>query len=149
MLLCSLRASYETALEFDCRPGLKFLVQKVAQLKSAANLYKQAGAAWSLIAMTLFEVCVTRVRAFAKEDERAVSTERIKRALEGQQRDRNTAHGFTSCDVTRDSGGAREGAAGGLLAPEVGLAFFVDLHNLFVDICELYIDILVDKDGAR
>ena len=26
-------------------------------------------------------------------------------------------------------------------------AFFVDLHNLFLDICELYVDIVVDKDG--
>ncbi len=52
--------STQVGLEFDSRPGLKFLVQKVAQLNNAANLYKQAGAAWSLTAITLFDLCLAR-----------------------------------------------------------------------------------------
>ena len=56
------RASYHSGIEFDSRTGLKFLLQKVAQLNKAANLYKQAGAAWNLIALTLFELCLVQIR---------------------------------------------------------------------------------------
>ena len=56
------RASYHSGIEFDSWPGLKFLLQKVAQLNKAANLYKQAGAAWNLIALTLFELCLVQIR---------------------------------------------------------------------------------------
>ena len=55
-------ASYHSGIEFDSRPGLKFLLQKVAQLNKAANLYKQAGAAWNLMALTLFELCLVQIR---------------------------------------------------------------------------------------
>jgi hypothetical protein len=48
ILLSSLQQSYNMALSFDGRPGLKFLMQKVAQLQRAANLYRQAGAAWTI-----------------------------------------------------------------------------------------------------
>ena len=136
MLLCSLRASYHSALEFDCRPGLKFLVQKVSQLSNAANLYKQAGAAWSLIAMTLFELCQ------AKLESAKVDIEEIKKALEAQQKRKNT-HQFSSLqedEVTREDTGKS------ILE---GNKFFVDLHNLFLEICELYVDIIVDKDGTH
>lgn len=47
-LLAALDVSYYAALQFDARPGLKFLVQKVAGLDSAANLYRQAAAAWTI-----------------------------------------------------------------------------------------------------
>lgn len=135
MLLCSLRLSYQTGLEFDCRPGLKFLVQKVAQLPKAANLYKQAGAAWSMIALTLFELCLARL------DSAEIKAEEIKEALESQRRNRNT-HQFSS---VQDHEVSRDGAALPGLASNN--AFFIDLHNLFLDICELYVDILVDKHG--
>lgn len=57
-LLSCLEMSYNTAVEFDSRPGLKFLLQKVAQLERAANLYRQAGAAWTINLITLFDLCI-------------------------------------------------------------------------------------------
>ncbi|XP_024084809.1 brefeldin A-inhibited guanine nucleotide-exchange protein 3 isoform X1 [Cimex lectularius] len=57
-LLSCLELSYNTAVEFDSRPGLKFLLQKVAQLERAANLYRQAGAAWTINLITLFDLCI-------------------------------------------------------------------------------------------
>jgi brefeldin A-inhibited guanine nucleotide-exchange protein 3 len=54
ILLSSLQQSYNMALSFDGRPGLKFLMQKVAQLQRAANLYRQAGAAWTIKVTSLF-----------------------------------------------------------------------------------------------
>ena len=41
ILLECLESSYKTASEFDMRPGLKFLIQKVAHADVAANMYKQ------------------------------------------------------------------------------------------------------------
>ncbi len=98
MLLCALRSSYHTSIEFDSRPGLKFLVQKVAQLSKAANMYKQAGAAWNLIALTLFELCLVQIKTRAD-----VTSERIKKCLETHQRTRNTT--FAS---VQDDGVCRE-----------------------------------------
>lgn len=59
-LLKCLELSYATAVEFDSRPGLKFLLQKVAQLDRAANLYRQAGAAWTINLITLFDLCICK-----------------------------------------------------------------------------------------
>lgn len=142
MLLCSLRFSYQTSLEFDSRPGLKFLVQKVAQLNNAANLYKQAGASWSLIALTLFDLCAARLKV------KKITSEEIKHCLDQQQKAKNTAKtgqftGVQECQVSRDQDGDAT-AQPDLTATD---DFFLDLHNLFLDICELYVDIVVDKDG--
>ncbi|KAL1122023.1 hypothetical protein AAG570_003429 [Ranatra chinensis] len=60
-LLSCLELSYSTAVEFDSRPGLKFLIQKVAELDRAANLYRQAGAAWTIGLIALFDLCLHKV----------------------------------------------------------------------------------------
>lgn len=139
MILCSLRFSHQSALEFDCRPGMKFLVQKVAQLSNAANLYKQAGASWCLMALTLFHLCLIRLR------NPEVTAQEIKRCLEQEHRNRNTSQfsAVQNCKVSK------EGEAEALITESVSTTneFFVDLHNLFLDICELYVDIIVDKEG--
>lgn len=56
-LLGCLRNSYKLACEFDLRPGLKFLVQKVAHTPVAVNLYKQAGASMVFYIHTLIKIC--------------------------------------------------------------------------------------------
>ncbi|XP_053398071.1 brefeldin A-inhibited guanine nucleotide-exchange protein 3-like [Mercenaria mercenaria] len=56
-LLECLRNSYKLACEFDTRPGLKFLVQKVAHTPVAVNLYKQAGASMVFYIHTLIKIC--------------------------------------------------------------------------------------------
>ncbi|TRY76541.1 hypothetical protein TCAL_00090 [Tigriopus californicus] len=139
MILCSLRFSHQSALEFDCRPGMKFLVQKVAQLSNAANLYKQAGASWCLMALTLFHLCLARLR------DSEVTPKEIKRSLEQEHRNRNTSQ-FSAVQTGKVS---KEGEADTLIIESVSTTneFFVDLHNLFLDICELYVDIIVDKEG--
>ena len=138
MLLCSLKSSYITGLEFDSRPGLKFLVQKVTQLNNVANLYKQVGASWSIIALTLFDLCMKRLQTCN------VTADDIKKDLRMQQKTRNTSQ-FSSVqddEVTKDQ------EDGGRSLTENN-RFFVDLHNLFLELCELYVDILVDKDNTR
>ncbi|XP_037082195.1 brefeldin A-inhibited guanine nucleotide-exchange protein 3-like [Pollicipes pollicipes] len=59
-LLDGLAGSQRAALHFDARPGLKFLVQKVSGAERAANLYKQAGASWTLRAVSLLDVVTER-----------------------------------------------------------------------------------------
>ena len=52
-----LRNSYKIACDFDLRPGLKFLLQKVAHTPVAVNLYKQAGASMVFYIHTLIKIC--------------------------------------------------------------------------------------------
>ncbi|XP_076076319.1 brefeldin A-inhibited guanine nucleotide-exchange protein 3-like isoform X2 [Mytilus galloprovincialis] len=54
-----LRQSYKLAAEFDSRPGLKFLIQKVARTEVAVNLYKQAGASMIFYLHTLLQICIS------------------------------------------------------------------------------------------
>ncbi|KAK3098836.1 hypothetical protein FSP39_023524 [Pinctada imbricata] len=56
MLQC-LRNAYRLAVEFDSRPGLKFLIQKVAKTEVAVNLYKQTGASMVFYIHTLIHIC--------------------------------------------------------------------------------------------
>ncbi|CAL1539457.1 unnamed protein product [Lymnaea stagnalis] len=55
--LCALHDVYKVAQDFDARPGLKFLLQKVACLDVAANLYKQAASAILFHVHALVEIC--------------------------------------------------------------------------------------------
>ncbi|XP_050677037.1 brefeldin A-inhibited guanine nucleotide-exchange protein 3 [Leptidea sinapis] len=64
LLLKSLDLSYTRAMQFDSRPGLKFLVQKVSNLDYAANLYKQTSSAWLIKIIALTEIFYTGVLKF-------------------------------------------------------------------------------------
>ncbi|GFN83267.1 Brefeldin a-inhibited guanine nucleotide-exchange protein 3-like [Plakobranchus ocellatus] len=53
----ALEATFRVAQDFDARPGLKFLLQKVASLETAANLYKTAATAVLFQVHSLIQVC--------------------------------------------------------------------------------------------
>lgn len=59
-LLC-LDASFAVAVEFDRRPGLKFLLQKVFSSPVSTNLYKQAVTCWTFKALTLYQLATSAV----------------------------------------------------------------------------------------
>lgn len=67
-----LNMTYSMSWEFDSRPGLKFLIQKVAGLEKAANLYKQAGGAWTLALVALFEICLHRTSILSSDQIRCI-----------------------------------------------------------------------------
>lgn len=48
ILLRCVKQCLTSALEFDARPGLKFLIQKISSIDFAANLYKQMTSAWMI-----------------------------------------------------------------------------------------------------
>lgn len=64
LLLKSLELSYTRAMQFDSRPGLKFLVQKVSNLDHAANLYKQTSSSWLIKVIALTEIFFSGVMKF-------------------------------------------------------------------------------------
>ena len=60
--------------------GLKFLLQKVAQIPCAANLYKQTGAAWSINIITLFQLSIALIR------DKQLSTSEVQEIIEDHLR---------------------------------------------------------------
>ncbi len=48
---------FQVACDFNLRPGLKFLLQKVAKFEVAVNLYWQAGMSFTFYLHTLLEIC--------------------------------------------------------------------------------------------
>ncbi|KAF7995651.1 hypothetical protein HCN44_006758 [Aphidius gifuensis] len=61
IFLSALDYSYASAWKFDNRPGLKFLIQKVANLDQPANLYRQTCAAWTIKILTLLDICLNEI----------------------------------------------------------------------------------------
>ncbi|XP_026746313.1 brefeldin A-inhibited guanine nucleotide-exchange protein 3 [Trichoplusia ni] len=64
LLLRALELSFTRAMQFDSRPGLKFLVQKVSNLDHAANLYKQTTSSWLIKVIALTEIFFNGVHKF-------------------------------------------------------------------------------------
>lgn len=56
-----LRQYLNCSIEFDYRPGLKFLLQKVSNLDFAANLYKQLTSSFIIIFMSLVDVFLSDI----------------------------------------------------------------------------------------
>lgn len=53
-----------SALEFDSRPGLKFLIQKVSNIDYAANLYKQMTSSWMIYYLTLVDSYLNDITSY-------------------------------------------------------------------------------------
>lgn len=64
ILLRCIKQYITAAMEFDSRPGLKFLMQKVSNLDYAANLYKQMSSAWIIYFITLVDVYLSEIRTY-------------------------------------------------------------------------------------
>lgn len=55
ILLRCVKQYLTSSLEFDSRPGLKFLMQKVSNIDFAANLYKQMTSSWMIYFMSMVD----------------------------------------------------------------------------------------------
>ncbi|XP_055954686.1 brefeldin A-inhibited guanine nucleotide-exchange protein 3 [Patella vulgata] len=126
-----LQSAYSLACEFDARPGLKFLVQKVAGLDVAANLYKQAGASIVYYVHSLVEICAHSNKLSLE------TTQNILETLTFSERDT----GIIS-DLLPEW---RNSKLGLLTNPDV---FPYLLLNACDELCQTYVDILVDKEGT-
>ncbi|XP_030760657.1 brefeldin A-inhibited guanine nucleotide-exchange protein 3 isoform X2 [Sitophilus oryzae] len=67
MMLKCLEVSNSKAREFDMRPGLKFLTQKVGNLNKAANLYTQANTSEVVQIIVLIELCLDGIEKYEIE----------------------------------------------------------------------------------
>jgi brefeldin A-inhibited guanine nucleotide-exchange protein 3 len=56
-----LRLYFNCSIEFDYRPGLKFLIQKVSNLDYAANLYKQCTSSFIILFMSLVDAYLSDI----------------------------------------------------------------------------------------
>lgn len=108
-LLDCLRSSYKLACDFDLRPGLKFLIQKVAHTEVAVNLYKQAGASMVFYIHTLIKICsnipsltLDSVRTLlSKENKKSQTGKEITYAVEESESSHNeSSSGLTTVEVS-------------------------------------------------
>ncbi|KAJ8951561.1 hypothetical protein NQ318_020436 [Aromia moschata] len=65
ILLKCLEISNLRSREFDVRPGLKFLTQKVGNLNKAANLYTQANTSEVVQIIVLIELCLDGIEKYS------------------------------------------------------------------------------------
>ncbi|ESO87248.1 hypothetical protein LOTGIDRAFT_229359 [Lottia gigantea] len=126
-----LQSAYSLACDFDSRPGLKFLVQKVAGLDVAANLYKQAGASIVYYVHSLVEICCHNNSISLKNTQEILETSNVC--------ERDT--GIIS-DLVLEK---RHSSGGILTSPDV---FTYLLQNVCDELCQTYVDVLVDKEGT-
>ncbi|XP_054004182.1 brefeldin A-inhibited guanine nucleotide-exchange protein 3 isoform X2 [Hylaeus anthracinus] len=119
----ALDLSYAAALKFDCRPGLKFLVQKVANLRQPANLYQQAGAAWTVKIVTLFELCLREMEGTTE-----VTLETVKSMLTSSPDDTNPSKSSSLRKLSK---------------------YLKQLRNTFEELCESYAEVVLDEDGKH
>lgn len=120
IFLSALDLSYVAALKFDCRPGLKFLVQKVANLEQPANLYRQAAAAWTIKIITLFELCLREV------EELHATLDLVKSILGTGLSDRECVYDVKHRKLTK---------------------YLRQLRTTFDELCETYVEVILDEDG--
>ncbi|XP_054267407.1 brefeldin A-inhibited guanine nucleotide-exchange protein 3-like [Macrosteles quadrilineatus] len=145
-LLACLDLSYDAAIQFDTRPGLKFLIQKVAGMERAANLYRQAGAAWILKVVTLFDLSLHEVKkSGATLDcvKKIIEEEdsKLKQELEKVKSSPSSERGDKIME-TPPSGNSESDC-------NDMTTFLLRLRQSFDKLCDTYIDVVLDKDGTH
>lgn len=80
ILLKCLEISNVRAKEFDLRPGLKFLTQKVGNLNKAANLYTQANTSEVVQIIVLIELCLDGI------EKHGISPKELKEVLAREEK---------------------------------------------------------------
>ncbi|XP_035214133.1 brefeldin A-inhibited guanine nucleotide-exchange protein 3-like [Stegodyphus dumicola] len=137
ILSSCLEDSYEVACNFDLRPGLKFLIQKVAQTDVAANLYKQAGLSWTIHMVVLFELCMS-ISPLTLEFVKASICHENGAAISDSDSSKSDGHLMASVPA---------GNSEQETSSENNFNEFVMLRDKFRDICELYTEHTIDKEG--
>ncbi|KAK0081887.1 hypothetical protein PV325_011414 [Microctonus aethiopoides] len=124
--LTALDLSFAAALKFDSRPGLKFLMQKVANLSQPANLYRQAGAAWTIKILTLFELCLNEIMTTNADLELVKSIISCQQTIINNEKIRN--------DDTNSN-------------YKLLVKYIRQLKTTFDTLCDTYVDVILNRDG--
>ncbi|RXG59332.1 Brefeldin A-inhibited guanine nucleotide-exchange protein 3 [Armadillidium vulgare] len=132
ILLDSLCLSYQASLEFDRRPGLKFLIQKVSQSERASNLYKQAGASWTLRLISLFDLILSKIK-------NGLDMNKIKAVLDVENRERNTSKNNS------DSNNCQLPTRPTSLLESDTQKYINMLSKTFSELCEAYLELVSNR----
>lgn len=144
ILLSCLDLSYDAAIQFDSRPGLKFLIQKVAGMERAANLYRQAGAAWILKVVTLFDISLHELKktgATLDCVKKIIENEdsKLKQELDKASKSPSNKQEDSMMESHKESENSYNDMT----------TFLLRLRHSFDKLCDTYIDVVLDKDGTH
>ncbi|KAI8520628.1 hypothetical protein Bbelb_003820 [Branchiostoma belcheri] len=139
--------SYNTACEFDARPGLKFLFQKVGKLEAAANLYKQTENSLTFYMHALIEKCQHAGSSFTPE--------KVKEILYSKERT-SSACSTASTESAPGKGPRRRNfkRAQSFIHQELNIMpiesdnqnwVFLRLNRMVAELCSNYIQMLINK----
>ena len=133
------------------------MIQKVAQAERAGNLYKQAGASWTLRMVTLFDLTLSQVK-------HGLGLEDVKKVLEKDVRTRKTVRDEVDNEENRENKNENETEVEEaskvsanliknkidrpteLLPKDVNL-YIQLLRDSFTELCDVYLDLVIDRDG--
>ena len=90
VLFDCLMESHTVAYEFNARPGLRFLIQKLSRLEAPASLLRQSADAFTCYLQTLFRICSHGGEHF--------SSSHIKRILAGERTNNHEADDANKAD---------------------------------------------------
>ena len=133
-LLRCLQYSYKTAEQFDSRPGLKFLIQKVSKSDVAANMYKQTGVSLLLNVQTLLEICAHQNNLC--ED----NSKKILWGANEEERDKLS-------EVVRKASLTAYFSTKGVL--EHTVFFMHRFRDMLDELCTNYVDLYLEKEGPN
>ncbi|XP_018017773.1 brefeldin A-inhibited guanine nucleotide-exchange protein 3 [Hyalella azteca] len=150
-LLSALDLSYSCAVQFDMRPGLKFLIQKVAMCDRAANLYRQAGASWTLRAVTLIHLVLDAHK------KKLVTVDAVREVLKRQicdATDEAMQHGLhvkeypnMSPSLTHNGCSGKKDFQRPTTLVDKNLEEYIRLlSGCFKDLCDVYLDLRANKE---
>ena len=145
-LLQGLKDSYQMAADFDSRPGLKFLIQKVAKAEVASNLYKQAGISLTFYIHTLMEIC-------AHQDNICVESTQgmLQEAITARRSESNNdAEDTTTSSTERGFNEKYKLAKCDMGSTQKYMTIYVNLmHEIFNQVCTEYVDLYLDHEGPN
>ncbi|KAK6986607.1 brefeldin A-inhibited guanine nucleotide-exchange protein 3-like isoform X1 [Biomphalaria glabrata] len=129
-ILSGLQDVYKVARDFDARPGLKFLLQKVACLDVAANLYRQAASAILFHAHALIEICAHLEDVSITATKAAITPSSETPETPGVLPSLSDLHHAASTSLARPC--------------TDGKLFLQMLQIMFEELCQSYTDVLQD-----
>ena len=161
-LLHCLSSSFGVAQDFDQRPGLKFLMQKVARCDVATNLYKQMGVSRVFYTHALLEIVARQDNLHADNIKRMLATMQLNDTVINHV-ESDSSDGTPCASRVRDSAhtpvnGSEPGDSLTLLELASHSAAPVYKHIAVLttmlkqaldDICTNYIDMYVERDGLN
>ena len=133
-LLQCLLESYQTATLFDQRPGLKFLIQKVARAEVAANMYKQAGVSLTFYIHTLLEIVAHQDNICVENTKNMLCADKGLPSISGQGEEEGVSMNSVS------SGGPVQ-----MFVP----VFVNKMKEIFDEVCTNYVDMYLDQEGPN